>query len=189
MKEAGEMVLPLAAEKTERVLKTKWRQRWPVMGLALLSAAVFFWLATVRLDAQGLYYDELHQATGAFTYLGSPPDYFALFPVYGIPLLNMPYSGAIKTAVYGLYLRLVNPEFSVLSWRLVGISFVVVGLVAFVLLAHPSLSLVPLAIVQGLLLSDATVLLSVRHDWGPVAMALALRLVLVGMWLRGETAG
>jgi hypothetical protein len=149
----------------------------------------FLWLATVRLDAQGLYYDELHQAAGAFTYLGSPPEYFALFTVRGIPLLNMHYSGAIKTAVYGLYLRFVRPEFSVLSWRLVGIFFVGVGLVAFVLLTHSSLSLVPLVVMLGLLLTDTTVLLGVRHDWGPVALALALRLVLIGMWLRGEGAG
>src|SRR5512132_4167100 len=118
------MVLPLVVEKAERESNTNRRHRWLVTGLSLLPAMVFLWLATVRLDAQGLYYDELHQAAGAFTYLGSPPEYFALFTVRGIPLLNMHYSGAIKTAVYGLYLRFVRPEFSVLSWRLVGIFFV-----------------------------------------------------------------
>jgi hypothetical protein len=183
------MVLPLVVEKAERESNTKRRHRWLVTGLSLLPAMVFLWLATVRLDAQGLYYDELHQAAGAFTYLGSLPEYFALFTVRGIPLLNMHYSGAIKTAVYGLYLRFVRPEFSVLSWRLVGIFFVGVGLVAFVLLTHSSLSLVPLVVMLGLLLTDTTVLLGVRHDWGPVALALALRLVLIGMWLRGEGAG
>src|SRR5712692_415794 len=183
------MVLPPIAEKAERRSNRARWERGLVRVLSLLPAAIFLWLSTVRLDAQGLYYDELHQATGAFTYLGSPPEYFALFTVHGIPLLNMPYSGAIKTAVYGLYLRLVKPEFSVLSWRFVGIFFVIVGLAAFVLLAHPNISLVPLAVMLGLLLTDTTVLLGVRHDWGPVALALALRLILIGMWLWGEGAG
>jgi len=141
------------------------------------------------LDAQGLYYDELHQAAGAFAYLGSPPEYFALFTIHGIPLLNMPYSGAIKTAVYGLYLRFVRPHFGVLSWRLVGIFFVAAGLTAFTLLARSCLSPLPLAVILGLLLTDVTVLLCSRHDWGPVALALTLRLVSIGMWLRGEGRG
>src|SRR5262245_46027825 len=119
------MVLPLIAEKAEHGANRARSEKWLVTGLSLLPAVIFLWLATVRLDAQGLYYDELHQAAGAFTYLGSPPEYFALFPIHGSPLFNMPYSGAIKTAIYGLYLRLVKPEFSVMSWRLIGILFMV----------------------------------------------------------------
>lgn len=164
------------------------RRRWPAWALAVLPAVALAALIGVRLDAQGLYYDELHQATGAFTYLGSPPEYFARAPVGGIPLLNMPYSGAIKTAVYGLYLRLVRPAFGVVSWRLVGVAFVAAGLIVFTALAPAQLSPVPLAVVLGLLLTDQTILLGVRHDWGPIALSLALRLALLAIWLRGELA-
>jgi hypothetical protein len=36
--------------------------------LSLAAAALFVALAALRLDRQGPYYDELHQATAAFAY-------------------------------------------------------------------------------------------------------------------------
>jgi hypothetical protein len=163
----------------------RWSRSW-VLGILLLPPLVFLGLATVRLDAQGLYYDELHQATGAFTYLGMPPEMFSLEPIHGLPLLNMPYSGALKTAIYGLYLRFVNPEFSVVSWRMVGISFVAVGLVVFTLLGKRIMSPVPFLVILALILTDTNLLLCTRHDWGPVALGFTLRLMLIGVWLRSE---
>jgi hypothetical protein len=162
------------------------RSRSWVLGILLLPPLVFLGLATVRLDAQGLYYDELHQATGAFTYLGMPPEMFSSVSIHGLPLLNMPYSGALKTAIYGLYLRFVNPEFSVVSWRMVGISFVAVGLVVFTLLSKRIMSPVPFLVILALILTDTNLLLCTRHDWGPVALGFTLRLVLIGVWLRSE---
>lgn len=163
---------------------------------------VFIWLSTVRLDAQGLYYDELHQATSSFAYIGSSDRFFAtvtlgdLVPtppissrLGSIPLFNMHYSGAIKSTVYGLYLRFVTPQFGVISWRLMGIFMVALGLMAFVLFVRRSLSATALGITLGLLLTDITVILCTRHDWGPVALALMVRLLLIGVWLRGECMG
>ncbi|HSE85003.1 MAG TPA: hypothetical protein VLJ79_02165 [Candidatus Binatia bacterium] len=167
--------------------------------LSLAAPIVFIWLSTVRLDAQGLYYDELHQATSAFAYLGPTDRFFAsvtvgdLIPLPtrlgSIPLFNMYYSGAIKSAVYGLYLRFVTPQFGVISWRLTGIFMVALGLMAFVLFAHRSVSPTALTVIVGLLLTDITMILCTRHDWGPVALALMLRLMLIGVWLRGEGLG
>jgi hypothetical protein len=156
--------------------------------MLVLPPALFVALTCVRLDAQGLYYDEVHQATGAFAYRGSPPEYFARFTVRGIPVLNMSYSGAIKTAVYGMYLRASDAQFGVVSWRLVGIALVAVGLVVFVWLVHARFSPASLAVVLALLITDQMVLLGVRHDWGPIALALALRLALIAVWLRGDDA-
>jgi hypothetical protein len=163
----------------------KWSRR-TALGIVLLPGLVFLGLATVKLDAQGLYYDELHQATGAFTYLGMPPQMFSHYSIRGVPLFNMPYSGALKTAIYGLYLRFVNPEFSVISWRMVGIGFVAAGLVAFTLFAKRILSPIPLGVILALILTDTSLLLCTRHDWGPVALALALRLMFLAVWLRSE---
>jgi hypothetical protein len=176
--------------------------RWAAVLLSLAAPIMFIWLSSVRLDAQGLYYDELHQATSAFAYLGSPDRLFAsvtlgdLIPslrvvsrLGSVPLFNMYYSGAIKSAVYGLYLRFVTPQFSVISWRLTGIFMVALGLMVFVLFAHRSVSIAALGVILGLLLTDITVILCTRHDWGPVALALMLRLLLIGVWLRGEGMG
>src|SRR4051794_21579117 len=67
-----------------------------------LIAIVFILLTSHHLDSQGLYYDELHQATAAFTYLGKHPTMFN-YEFHGISVLNMSYSGAIKSNIYGLY--------------------------------------------------------------------------------------
>ena len=145
----------------------------------LLFAAAFLALSSPHLEEQGLYYDELHQAPAAFNYLGGD---FAGFNynVRGVPILNMTYSGAIKSNVYGLYLKVV-PTFTVRSWRLLGLLFVAAGLVAFFLIAGPSLPPAARILFGLLLVTDTTVVLTVRHDWGPVALALALRLLLLAL--------
>jgi hypothetical protein len=175
---------------------------WSVVLLSIAAPIGFIWLSTVRLDAQGLYYDELHQATSSFSYIGSSDRFFAsvtlgdLIPplpilsrLGSVPVFNMYYSGAIKSAVYGLYLRFVTPQFGVISWRLTGILMVALGLMVFVLFARCSVSATALGVTLGLLLTDITVILCTRHDWGPVALALMLRLMLIGVWLRGEGMG
>lgn len=152
--------------------------------LGVVAALVYALLASINLGSQGLYYDELHQATAAFAYVGEEEPMMVAMSVGGVPVLNMPYSGAIKSAIYGLYLKYCDAEFSVNSWRMVGILVTCVGIIAFAVLAGPGLGVAGTSLFLFLLITDMTVLLSTRHDWGPVAMALALRLVLLGVWIR-----
>lgn len=168
--------------------------RWPViLGLGAAAFLLFVSLSSMRLAAQGLYYDELHQATAAFVYTGNfeyPKTdglMFARTRLYGLPVLNMSYSGALKTALYGLYLRFFDASFSVVSWRLLGILLVASGIVFVALLAGGSLPVVWLISFLLLILTDLTVLLTSRHDWGPTALALFLRLLFIGIWIHGET--
>ena len=42
--------------------------------MSIAAAAVFYFAAAPNLTQQGLYYDELHQATGAFAYIGEDPE-------------------------------------------------------------------------------------------------------------------
>lgn len=156
--------------------------------IGLAAAALFVLLSSIRLAAQGPQYDELHQAAGAFMHLGSPPQMFALVTVGGYPVMNMPYSAAIKTNLYGLYLRLSGARFSLASWRMLGILFLAAGTVLFCGLARWALPAAGLAAFLALLLTDGTVLVLGRYDWGPVALALGLRLAMVGLWLRGQAA-
>ena len=160
------------------------RGRWGALALGLGAAALFVALATVRLGAQGPEYDELHQAAGAFTWLGSPPELFCLDLFGRVCVLNTTYSGAIKTNLYGFYLRLSGGRFDLVSWRLLGVFLLALGIALFPVLARPSLPLWSLAVFLALLLSDAAVLLLSRFDWGPVSLALALRLAFLGLWLR-----
>src|SRR5512147_217273 len=67
------------------------------LALAGVAAAGFVLLSSPRLEAQGLYYDELHQAPAAFLWLGRAPYLFTPVRWGKLPLLTMPYSGAAKS--------------------------------------------------------------------------------------------
>src|SRR4030095_4399371 len=154
-----------------------------LMGFA--GAFALIALTSVHLDYQGVYYDELHQAPASFRYLGKNPQMFTIV-FNDILLLNTSYGGAIKSHVYGLYLRFIRPHFTVYSWRLLGILFVAAGLFAFYWIAGLYIHWTTGLIFAMLLLTDATVLLSTRYDWGPTALGLSLRLLLLGTWLSME---
>jgi hypothetical protein len=154
-------------------------------GLGILAALTFAALSIVNLDSQGANYDELHQAPASFHYLGKKPSMFTL-ELLGIPYFNTTYIGAIKSTVYGLYLKHVDPRFTLYSWRLLGIGFVSVGLLVFYGVAGRSLPAPSAWLFAALLTTDATAILTTRFDWGPTALALALRLALLSLWLSIE---
>jgi hypothetical protein len=155
-------------------------------AVGLAAAALFVLLASVRIEAQGPQYDELHQAVGAFTWLGAPPPPIFCRAFHGACVLNMPYSGAIKTNLYGAWLRLTGARFTLASWRLSGILLIAAGIVLFCALAGPALPPWAMAVFLALLLTDGTVLLAGRFDWGPVALSLTIRLALLGLWIGSE---
>jgi hypothetical protein len=156
------------------------------LALGLAAAVLFVLLASVRIEAQGPQYDELHQAVGAFTWLGEPPPPIFCRAFHGVCVLNMPYSGAIKTNLYGAWLRLTGARFTLASWRLSGILLIAAGIVLFCALAGPALPPWAMAVFLALLLTDGTVLLAGRFDWGPVALSLTIRLALLGLWIGSE---
>ncbi len=154
---------------------------------ALIVALLFGSVASIRLGVQGLNYDELHQATGAFAYLGAYPEHFSLVRVFGLPLMNMSYSAGIKTALYGAWMRVSGASFSPESWRLCGIIIAMIALFGFSVRLSIVLPRLEFAILSFLIISDATLLLLVRHDYGPVALALLFRLGFLSTWLACET--
>src|SRR5205085_2081570 len=91
---------------------------------------------------------------------------------------------AIKTTIYGLFLRISGRPFSIVSWRLLGILFSAGGIALFLLVAHERMTLVSQLILVALLLTDVNLLLQSRHDWGPVALAFLLRMLFLGLWVR-----
>jgi hypothetical protein len=161
--------------------------RATALALGLAAAVLFILLTSVRIEAQGPQYDELHQAVGAFTWLGAPPPpIFCMDAFDRVCVLNMPYSAAVKTNLYGAWLRLVQPRFTLASWRSFGIFVVAAGIVLFCALAAPALPPRAMTVFLALLLTDEAVLLASRFDWGPVALSLAIRLALLGLWIGSE---
>ena len=156
------------------------------LAAATLSVVLFVLLCVTGLEGQGLYYDEVHQAPASFLWLGKEPYTFTPLAWGKIPLLTMPYSGAVKSNIYGAWMKLSGMEFTVTSWRLSGIFLVGIGLFLFCLFAARALRPLGLAVFLVFFLSDVSVLLMSRHDWGPVAVALMLRLIWLGIWIRAE---
>jgi hypothetical protein len=155
--------------------------RVKTLFIGIAAAVALVVMTSVHLDYQGFYYDELHQAPTAFRYLGRHPKMFTA-EFNDIPILNMTYRGAIKSHIYGIYLRYIGHRFSVYSWRLLGILFVATGLCIFSAVAARFLSPAAAALFALLLLTDATVIVTTRHDWGPTALGLALRLIFAATW-------
>ena len=161
--------------------------RYGPLATGVVAAVIFVILASVAIEGQGLYYDEVHQAPAAFMLVGKAPYTFTSLEAGGVPLLTMPYSGAIKSILYGLWMKASGLPFSIASWRLCGPVVVASGLLAFCALAGGVLGTSGLAAFLFLFITDVTVLLTTRHDWGPTAIALALRLAWLGAWIRSES--
>ena len=160
----------------------------PALLIAIVAATLLIAVTTYRLDRAGVYYDELHQATGAFAYVGRPTPMFSFVRIAGVPLLNMSYTGAIKTALYGLYLRASGGRFSIVSWRLLGILFSATGVIVFCLLVGDRVPPTALVLFTALLLSDTNFLLQTKHDWGPAALGFLLRMIFLGAAIRYLTS-
>lgn len=164
-------------------------RRWGPWGAPLLIAAGcalgYLALATPRLTAQGLQYDELHQAPAAFAFVPGPRSWSAAYSLFGRPALTMPYSGAIKSALYGGWLRVSGRPFSVASWRLLGCLLAATGILLVCAAFARWISAAGALVLGALVATDGTILLATRHDWGPVALAFALRLTLLAVWARG----
>jgi hypothetical protein len=156
------------------------------LAIAVLSAAAFAAVASLRLADPGLYYDEVHQVPAVFAWQGAPPGNFCKAVIGGVPWLTMTYSGAAKSALFALWLDATGSEFSVLAWRWCGIALVVAGWVWCCAAVGLRWGAVAQLAFAALLLTDATVLLTARHDWGPTGLAFALRCAFLAVWLRRD---
>ena len=155
------------------------------IGLAL--AVLFIALASRNIEAQGLYQDEALQASGSFAYVGGSS--IGAMSIFGVPVLNNSYLGAIKTGIYGFYMRIAGRPFTIFSWRILGVLAVALGLIVFCALSYRALGLWPLLLGTLLAVTDGTAIVMTRHDWGPTALALLIRLALIAMLLRNAPDG
>jgi hypothetical protein len=152
----------------------------------LIFSLVFVGLGSIAITNVGLYYDEVHQAPASFIYKGLQSPFFNFYSFHGIPLMNMTYSGALKSHLYGFYLFLFNQDFSVLSWRMMGLLTVGLSLFLFGMLTGRIIPGRSLTLFYLLFISDVSILMMTRHDWGPVALALSLRILFIAFWIKGE---
>ncbi|MBX3026934.1 hypothetical protein KF840_18660 [bacterium] len=156
------------------------------LAIAVASSALFAALAGHQLAAPGLYYDEAHQVPAVFAWLGGRPGHFCRAVLGGVPWMTMSYSGAVKSALFALVLEASGWSFTVAAWRWFGVAFVVAGWIWCGSAVGRRWGGVAALVFAALLLTDVTLLLTTRHDWGPTALAFALRCAFIAVWLRND---
>jgi hypothetical protein len=154
-------------------------------AVALFLASVLAVVAVggIQLGVQGAYHDELYQAPAAFAWAGQPAWHFSYFLVGGAPLFTMPYSGALKSAIYGLYMRATGDYWSLRRWRLYGLLILGAGIGVLAVAARRHLGGLGGAVLLALCATDMSMVLSARGDGGSNAMGFLLRALLLAIWL------
>jgi hypothetical protein len=152
--------------------------------IALLAPLLFVALASPRLGAPGLNFDEVHHACASFAVLGKTPELFVHRTLGSIPVFVLSYNGALRPLSFGLLMLALGEPFSVELWRGSSIALAALGILALGLVARRKLRVGILAALLGFVVTDVSLLLSARHDWGPFSMLFALRMVWLGLWIR-----
>ena len=155
-----------------------------VATLALTAVVIGCW----NLAMPGLQYDETLFCNAA---LGGPTDAFVCQRVYGVPILLMPYIGALKAWIYA-------PIFATLpvnAWtiRLPAVVIGVAGAALLVWAAYLFFGRRAALFAAPLVLLDPSLIMHSRLDWGPTAVMFLMRgAVIAGValwWRTGTPAG
>src|SRR3989338_342743 len=147
--------------------------------ITIFFTGLFFFISTINLDAQGLYYDEVNFAPPALTFRGINSDYSVSTSFKGLPVFILSYQGAVMSYPYGIYLKLFNQDFSVLSWRLYGIIIWSFSLLFFSIFSSKFLRTYQLTIFLAFLLTDISLILAIRFNQGPVLIPLVTDLIII----------
>jgi hypothetical protein len=159
------------------------RRTAKTVGWFLVAAGAVVCFGSLELGVQGAYHDEIYQAPAAFAWAGEPAWHFSWFRVRGYPLFTMPYAGALKPAIYGLYLRATGDYWSLRRWRLYGLLLAGSGFGILAATAARHLATPAAAALLVLCVTDATAIISARHDGSSNGMGLLLRCLLLATWL------
>jgi 4-amino-4-deoxy-L-arabinose transferase-like glycosyltransferase len=132
---------------------------------AALAVCIFIILAAYRIQLPGLYYDEVNFVNAA---QGAPDNTFIYAKLGPIPLLIMPYLGALKAWIYApiFYLFKVSP----LTIRLPVILLAAVTLLILYRAVRHTIGALWDAIVVSIMAVDPANLFLSRLDWGPTVL-------------------
>lgn len=161
-------------------MKAGRRWAWAMM----IGAMAFVALAGYRIDAPGLYADEMLFAPAALEALGhcaidAPVSVHVsgCFPLY----LNPPYLGALKAWLYAPLLALVEPSPAVLRWPMVLLAALTI--VGWAHVARNRFG-TPVGLALLMLMAlDPAYAIHAHLDWGPVVIAGWFKLcLLAALW-------
>lgn len=151
-----------------------------LVGLSLLLCLTAGFL---YIDLPGLYYDEALFVNAA---LGGINDYFVYKRILGVPVMLMPYLGALKAFLYAPIFDIF--EVSPASIRVPALVISAVTLLISFALARRFLPSLGAAALVGLMATDPTFIFSSKLDWGPIVLMMFLKmLALLCFWRLIET--
>ena len=146
-------------------------------GLAIAAACIFIFLAAYRIELPGLYYDEVNFVNAA---LGAPDNTFIHMRLGTVPLLIMPYMGALKAWIYAPIFRLF--AVSVLTIRLPVILIAAVTLLIFYLAVRRDLGAIWATIAVWIMAVDPANLFLSRLDLGPIVLMHLFQAAILALW-------
>ena len=151
--------------------------RWLPQVLAIATACVFILLGSYRIQFPGLYMDEVDFVNAAQGASDNTMIYTRLGPV---PLLIMPYLGALKGWIYAPIFRLFGV--SPLSIRLPAILIAAMTLLIFFQLMRANLGAVWAIISLWIMAVDPANLFPSRLDWGPTVLMHFFQAAIFALW-------
>jgi hypothetical protein len=145
--------------------------------LAIAAACVFILLATYRIELPGLYMDEVDFVNAA---QGAHDNTMIYMRLGSVPLLIMPYLGALKAWLYAPVFRLFG--ISALTIRLPAILLAAITLLIFFQLIRAKLGAVWAVIAVCIMSVDPANLFPSRLDWGPTVLMHFFQAVIFALW-------
>ena len=140
----------------------------------LIPIAVYLFFSLSDLDLPGLQYDEVLFANAALGNLdGSFVAWETTVAGYRLPVMLMPYLGAVKAYLYYPIFKLCGP--GVAAVRLPVILLGLVTLIFTYALVRQTLGPCTALVGVVLLASDPTFIFMQKTDWGPIALMMALK--------------
>jgi len=146
-------------------------------SLALVAACIFIFLATYRIQLPGLYYDEVNFVNAS---QGAPDNTFIYMKLGSVPLLIMPYLGALKAWIYAPVFHLFGV--SPLTVRLPAILLAAVTLLIFYRAIRDALGLIWAVVTIWIMAVDPANLFPSRLDWGPTVLMHFFQAVILALW-------
>ena len=140
----------------------------------LIPIAVYLFFSLSDLDLPGLQYDEVLFANAALGNLdGSFVAWETTVAGYRLPVMLMPYIGAVKAYLYYPIFKFWGS--GVAAVRLPVILLGLVTLIFTFALVRQTLGPCTALVGVVLLASDPTFIFMQKTDWGPIALMMALR--------------
>ena len=152
--------------------------------ILLLAGSCFALLAGRVIAVPGLQYDEILFVNAA---TGEPTNGLFVRRILGVPLMVMPYMGALKAWLYYPVFKLFGVSAATIRWPIILLSLVTLGLIYGV--ARSSFGRLTSALLVLVVAVDPTFIYTTKLDVGPTALMMLLKLAALFFALLTVTTG